>query len=225
MATKSNYNTCRITALSLACGLVLVGLYGCKKERPEPAEPESSNDVSLFTPVADTSESPIEAARSLFTEPTANLKNIINQAKTWQPSFESWWGKIAPDFTLTDIEGNVHKLSNYRGKAVLVVFWTTWVPTCKLEIPHLKELRDGVPEEQLAVLGISNELPAPLKEFASAQGINHTVLSSSGTTLPAPFGQVEYVPSSFFVDSEGRIKLAVTGLVPADDAKAIVEAN
>ena len=225
MATKSNYSTCRIAALSLACGLVLVGLYGCKKAPPEPAEPESPNDVSLSTPVADTSESPIEVARSLFTEPTANLKNIINQAKTWQPSFKSWWGKIAPDFTLTDIEGNVHKLSNYRGKAVLVVFWTTWVPTCKLEIPHLKELRDGVPEDQLAILGISNELPAPLKEFASAQGINYTVLSNSGTTLPAPFGEVEYIPSSFFVDSEGRIKLAATGLVPADDAKAIVEAN
>ena len=116
MGTKSNYHTCKITALSLALGLVLAGLCGCKKEPPQPAEPESSNDVSLFTPAADTSESPIETARSLFTEPTANVKNIIDQAKTWQPAFESWRGKIAPDFTLTDIEDQVHQLSNYRGR-------------------------------------------------------------------------------------------------------------
>jgi peroxiredoxin len=140
------------------------------------------------------------------------------------PSFEEWWGKPAPDFTLTDIEGKTHKLSDYRGKEVLVEIWATWVPTCKLEIPHLKELRGAFDQNTLAILAISNETPAQLKTFATEQGLNYTVLSRSAD-LPAPFGKAEFGPTSFFIDREGRFKVAGVGVVPAADAKAVVQAK
>jgi peroxiredoxin len=222
MATSRKHSRCSITALILAFVLVLGALSGCKKKQPEPAEGESApNDVAS---PADASTDPLAAATSLFREPRASLQKVIAAAKTWDASFKEWWGKIAPDFTLTDIEGNVHKLSSYRGKEVVVVFWTTWCPTCTLEIPHLRELRDKLSGENLAILSISNEPPALLKEFAAKQKINYTVLSHSGD-LAAPFGEVQYIPSSFFIDPEGRFKLAARGLVPTGDAEAIVQAK
>jgi len=151
------------------------------------------------------------------------LQDIIGAAQTWQPTFEEWWGKLAPDFTLTDIAGNVHKVSSYRGKEIVLVIWATWCPTCKQQIPHLKELRKAYGHDELAILSISNEPPACLKEFAAKENINYTVLLAS--RLPAPFGEVRYIPSSFYIDPEGKFKLAAVGLVPTSDGRAIVQAS
>jgi len=52
--------------------------------------------------------------------------------KTWDVAFASSFGKEAPDFSVKDIEGRTHKLSDYRGRNVVVVFWATWCPACNL---------------------------------------------------------------------------------------------
>ncbi len=205
--------------------LILGGATGCGKKEPEPAEPPASpNDTSALealTPASPTATEPPAASY----EPSVALQNIVKAAKTWDASFRPWWGKIVPaDFTLTDIEGNVHTLSDYRGRNVLVVIWRTWNSTCKLQIPQLKELRSALEEEDLAILAISNESAAVLKESAGQQSINYTVLTGSGE-LPAPFGDVQYAPGSFFIDAQGRVKLAATGLIPTNDAAAIVKAQ
>lgn len=206
----------------VACLSVLaLVLTGCREEAP--VDPNAAS----ATPVSNTEQAsvdPLEVATGLFREPPADVQNIVDAAKTWDVAFKQHWGKIAPDFTLSDIEGNVHTLSDYRGKNVVVVIWATWVSTCKLQVPHLKELRTAFEDKDLAILTISNEPPGVLKEFAEKEGINFTVLSG-GANLPAPFGQVEYAPGSFFIGPRGRFKLASTGLVPAEDAKAIVQAK
>ena len=169
-------------------------------------------------------KSPPRAA-NLFREPKVSIQNIVKAANDrWTPVCQPWWDKPAPDFTLTDIEGQTQKLSDYRGKEVAVVFWATWCGPCKLEVPHLKELRSTFPKEKLAILAISSEPTALVKAFAAEQGINYTVLTSSGS-LPAPFDQVKNIPSTFFVGSDGKFKLAIEGMVPAADAKAIVQAQ
>ena len=222
MSAKDKYGVYAVGVLFLAFVLVVGVFNGCKKETPPPAAPNEAVEPARTAP-ADAAVDPLEAATSLFREPKASLQNVIKAAKTWQPAFEQWWGKLAPDLTLTDIEGNVHKLSSYRGKDVVVVIWTTWCPTCKLEIPHLNELKKTFDQAKLAILSISNEPPALLKEFAEKQSISYTVLS--GSQLPAPFGAVKYIPSSFYIDPEGKFKLAATGLVPTGDAEAIIQAR
>jgi len=222
MATEINNKWIRwiacVSVLALICG----ALTGCKGEEDAPEDPNTAAAPQTVGNMEQASVDPMESAASLFREPTSNLQNIIKAAKTWDSAFNQWWGKIAPDFSLTDINGNVHRLKDYRGKNVFVVVWTTWCPTCKLEIPHLKELRAAFEEKDLAILSISNESPALLKEFATEQGLTYTVLSG-GSNLEAPFGEVQYIPSGFFIDREGRFKLATTGLVPTTDAKAIIQ--
>lgn len=221
MAVRDRKGVLRITALFLAFVAVIGVLHGCKKDEGEQAgAPSQDGNVA---PVA-ARTGPIEAATDLFREPRASLQNIIKAAQTWYPAFETWHGRPAPGFTLADIEGNTHQLSNCRGKNVVVVFFATWCGPCKLEVPHLKELRGAFPKDKLVILGISNEKPDIVKAFVNEHGINYTVLLNPGE-LPAPFGEVTSIPSSFFIDPEGNIKLAVVGMVPTSDAKAIVQAE
>ncbi len=152
------------------------------------------------------------------------LDAIIRAARTWQPAYGSWFGKIAPDFTLTDIKGNKHTLSDYRGKDVLVIFWATWCGPCRMEIPHLIELRQTVGENQMAMLAISNEKPDLVRSFAERAGINYTVLTDPGLT-PPPFNAIRGIPSSFFIGPDGKIKLATEGLISLGEIRAIFAAK
>lgn len=215
------------TATFLVFVLAVAILQGCKREKP--AAPTSSTPAGGVTAVPaankEPAKNPMETAASLFREPKVSIQNIVKAANDrWTPVQQQWWDKPAPDFTLTDIEGQTHKLSEYRGKDVVIVFWTTWVGPCRLEVPHLKELRNTFPKEKLAILAISNEPTALVKGEAEKQGINYTVLTNSGS-LPTPFDQVKVAPTTFFVGADGKFKLAIEGMVPAADAKAVVQAE
>lgn len=219
MVTRSRQSIYFVTASFLVVALGLGILHGCAKQKPS-----QGGGTPPATPAAGTTTDPIEAATSLFSEPKASIQNIVKAAQTWDPSFREWWGKPAPDFALADIEGKTHKLSDYRGKEVVVEIWTTWCPTCKLVIPHMKELRGAFDQDNLAVLAVSNETPAILKAFTTEQSLNYTVLASSAD-LPAPFSKAQYIPTTFFVDREGNFKVAGVGVIPTNDAKAIVQAK
>jgi peroxiredoxin len=215
-----------VSALVLAFLVGLAVLDGCKKTPTQPAPAPKSSTEQPAAPGGATAQGPIEAAKGLFAGSTASLQKAIDEAQTWQPAYDEWRGKIAPDFTLTDIEGNVQTLSSYRGKDVLVVFWATWCGPCKMEVPELIELRKSISPDKLAILAISADEDAPLvKSFASQNQVNYTMLSGAGTTLPSPYADVKAIPSAFFVDPEGKIKLATMGMLPRADINKILDAK
>ena len=154
-----------------------------------------------------------------------SLEYIAETPKTWDIAFASSFGKDAPDFSVDDIEGKTHKLSDYRGRNVVVVFWATWCPACNLEIPHLIELRNMFAEDKLAILAISDEEPEHLKNFAESKDINYTVTSLGDSPLPEPFANVASIPTTFFIDPEGKITFAAVGVVSLADAKVIMNAG
>ena len=154
-----------------------------------------------------------------------SLRDIVESRKTWDTAYTSWYGEQAPDFTVEDIEGKTHKLADYLGRDVLIVFWATWCPACNMEIPHLIELRKMLGEDKLVVLAISNESPERLKQFAASKNINYAVASIDISLLPAPFIGVASIPTTFIVDRNGKIKLAVEGLVSLEEIKVIMQAG
>lgn len=225
MAMRNKHGIYWVTALFLVFVLVLAALHGCKREGKEPNQPTGANDVTTVPAGKDPPADPIQAAANLFREPRPSLQAIIKASEQkWHAVFPEWWGKPAPDFTLADIDGKPHKLSDYRGKDVILVFWATWCGPCKLEIPHLKELRGFYSKDKLAILAVSGEAAALVKGFAAEQQINYTVLLNPGE-LSEPYSKVEFIPSSFFIDSQGNVKLAIRGIVEAGDAKAIIQAQ
>ncbi len=156
-----------------------------------------------------------------------SLGDIVKAARTWRPSYVSWYGKEAPDFTLTALNGKEHKLSDYRGRNVLIIFWTTWCVPCRKEIPYLIELRKTVSGEDLAMLAISNEKLELVQKVVSQLGMNYTVLLEKDN-MPNPFGVMKIfrttgIPCSFFIDPQGKIKLATSGLVSLKEIKAILK--
>jgi peroxiredoxin len=217
MIAQVKNNLVSLTTLSMI--LLVLGLgVACRKKQPSPP-PASPN-----SPTASAEPDALTVAMGGSRETPVSIKKMAAETKNWMPVFEPWWGKIAPDFTLTDIQGNVHTLSKYRGKNVVVFFLRTYNPTCKLELRYLKELRSSFPDGSVVILGISNEPPSVLTDFATAQGIGFAMLSA-GTDLPAPFGSIEVLPTTFFIDPQGRFKLAASGVVSTEDAKTIIEAK
>ncbi|UCF16332.1 MAG: redoxin domain-containing protein [Phycisphaerales bacterium] len=153
------------------------------------------------------------------------LEDVIKTRQTWDVAFEEWFGRAAPDFKLKDIEGVEHKLSDYKGRDVLVVFWATWCPACNVEIPHLIKLRKEFKREELVILAISSETVEHLKHFAAAKGINYSVVPLGENVLPEPFSNVRSIPTNFFIDKNGNVKLAALGLVSLEDSRAILTAE
>lgn len=162
----------------------------------------------------------------------AKLKNADGEShdhmaqpqRTWDDAFTSSFGTEAADFVVEDIDGKTHKLSDYRGRNLVVVFWATWCPACNLEIPHLIELRKTLAKDKLGILAISNEQPEHLKAFAASKNINYT-LATLGESLPQPFASVTSIPTTFFIDPDGKIKYAAVGVVSLEHAKAILNAE
>jgi peroxiredoxin len=194
---------------------MVVFLAGCKKQPSE----QSDRQQALPT------ENVENPAVSL------SLKDLIASRKYWDTAFTSWYGKMAPDFTLTDITGKQHKLSDYRGKDVMLVFWATWCGPCIQEMPHLIELRKTTGEDKLAMLAISYITTRPpnttemVKSVVGRQKINYTVISVDESEVSAPYNQIRGIPCSFFIDPEGKIKLATLGVLSLDTMKAILQAE
>lgn len=154
-----------------------------------------------------------------------SLDDVIESGETWDVTFPEWSGRVAPDFTVTDVDGAEHRLSDYRGRNVLLVFWATWCPACNVEIPHLIGLRKEYKQDDLAILALSNETARHLKSFGATKGINYSVVPLGASALPQPYADVRSIPTSFFIDKSGTIKLAAVGLVSLEDSRAIIEAG
>ena len=125
------------------------------------------------------------------------------------PQFADWVGKAVPDFTVTDLNGEKLQASALRGRRVVLDFWATWCPPCRMEIPHYIRLANETPPDELLIVGISSEDTKTLKRFVDKEGINYPIVSADN--LPAPFDSISAIPTTFFVDRNGRIQNVVVG--------------
>ncbi|HEU0123081.1 MAG TPA: redoxin domain-containing protein [Bryobacteraceae bacterium] len=132
--------------------------------------------------------------------------------------------KSAPDFTLKDADGKVVKLSDYKGKVVLLNFWATWCGPCKIEIPWFVEFEQNYRDKGFAVLGVSMDEDGweSVKPYLAANKVNYRVVIGDDMTAQK-YGGVESLPTSFIVDQEGRTAVVHIGLVSKKDYKNDIE--
>ena len=122
--------------------------------------------------------------------------------------------QTAPDFTLKDATGKTVRLSDYRGKVVLLNFWATWCGPCKIEIPWFMEFEQKHKDQGFAVLGVSMDDDGwdAVKPFLERQRINYRVVMGT-PEIGELYGGVESLPTTFLIDREGRIAKVHIGLV------------
>jgi len=123
-------------------------------------------------------------------------------------------GVAAPNFELATLDGKRVKLSDYRGKAVLLNFWATWCSPCKVEMPWFVEIQKKYGNDGLVILGVAmDDTDTPkIAQFASEMGVNYPVLLGTDK-VSEEYGNVEFLPTSFYIDREGRIVGKGTGLL------------
>ena len=127
-------------------------------------------------------------------------------------------GTVAPDFTLTTLDGKQVKLSDYRGKAVLLNFWATWCGPCKVEIPWFMDLEKQYSSQGLVVLGVAmdDDGKNSVSKFAKEMKIDYTVVLGNDDVADQ-YGGVAGLPTTFYVDRNGKIVKKVEGLAGESD--------
>ena len=122
-------------------------------------------------------------------------------------------GKQAPDFILQDLEGKQVKLSDFRGKAVLLNFWATFCGPCKVEMPWLVELQKQYGPQGLQIVGVALDDAGKdaIEKFTKEMGVNYTILQGKDDVGDA-YGAVG-LPATFYIDRNGKIIDSVLGLV------------
>jgi cytochrome c biogenesis protein CcmG/thiol:disulfide interchange protein DsbE len=134
-------------------------------------------------------------------------------------------GKPAPDFTLKTLDGKTVTLSELRGKAVVLNFWATWCPPCKVELPWFVDFQKKYGPQGLQIIGISEDEGSKDKvaEFVKEMGVNYTVAVDDDTVY-RKYGDVEDLPTTFYIDRSGKIVQFAMGLVDRDEIEDKVKA-
>ena len=124
------------------------------------------------------------------------------------PALEN--GAVPPDFTVTDIAGSEVTLSKLKGSVVLLDFWATWCPPCRVEVPHLLEIqkRFGGAKFVLISVSLDRDLDAA-RRFVREKEMNwvHVIDRQAARDLAEKY-EVSYIPSTFVIDRRGKVAAA-----------------
>lgn len=115
-------------------------------------------------------------------------------------------GAVAPDFSLTSIDGDQLRLSDYRGKPVILNFWATWCPPCRAELPALEEIWQQYDENVIVLAVDQGESPQTVANFTREQvPVTFPVLLDIDQSVGDGYW-VNSLPTTFFIDADGVIQ-------------------
>src|SRR5271167_1710355 len=120
---------------------------------------------------------------------------------------------IAPDFSLESLDGKTMRLSDLRGKAVLLNFWATWCGPCKIEMPWFVDLQKQYGPQGLQIVGVAMDDASKedIAKFAKDMGVNYPILIGK-EAVGDQYGGVPALPETFFIGRDGKIVDKIMGL-------------
>jgi len=147
----------------------------------------------------------MKSFRILFSVSLVALAATFASAATVAPS-------PAPEWTLNDVDGNPVSFAQFKGKTVVIDFWATWCPPCRVEIPGYIEMQNEYAKDDLVIIGVSLDRKGPevVKSFMEKHGMNYVVVMGNEKTVEA-FGGFRGIPTTFIVDRDGNIRDKKTG--------------
>ena len=120
---------------------------------------------------------------------------------------------VAPDFSLETLDGPSMRLSDLRGKAVLLNFWATWCGPCKIEMPWFVDLQKQYGPQGLQIVGVAMDDASKedIGKFAKDMGVNYPILIGK-EAVGEQYGGVNALPETFLIGRDGKIVDKIIGL-------------
>ncbi len=132
----------------------------------------------------------------------------------------------AQEFAVTDAKGKTHRLSDYRGKWVLVNFWATWCPPCLEEMPDLGAIYDARRQKDLVVIGIAMDYrdSTEVVEFADNMLVSYPIVLGD-KSVTQQFARVRGLPTTLIYDPSGQLVKSHVGAITRKQIEAIIDAR
>ena len=131
-------------------------------------------------------------------------------------------GRKAPELALKDLDGNMVKLSSFRGKNVVLVFWASWCPDCRAEVPMLKEMYSKADPDKVVFVSVSFDRTLDaVKDFVAEQELPGVQLYDPSGKKDSPVSaafHVKWIPSLYLIGPDGRIALSTVMAQKVDAA-------
>jgi len=131
---------------------------------------------------------------------------------------------MAPDFALSNLEGKTIRLSDFKGKVIILDFWATWCPPCRAEIPHFNKLHQIYSDKGLAVVGISVDEGGKnvVKPFVEEFKIPYPILLGN-EKVARDFGGIRGIPTTFIINKNGEIIKKLVGYHDQEEFESIIK--
>jgi thiol-disulfide isomerase/thioredoxin len=132
---------------------------------------------------------------------------------------------VANEFSFKDMQGKIQRLSDYKGKWVLVNFWATWCPPCLEEIPDLVEMHNAHKESDFAVIGIAMSSGVDsVNAFAKQMEISYPIVYGNDQ-IAAQIGKINALPTSYLYDPSGKLVSYQSGAVTRNDIENFIRSR
>jgi cytochrome c biogenesis protein CcmG/thiol:disulfide interchange protein DsbE len=129
----------------------------------------------------------------------------------------------APPFEVTTLDGRLISSDSLAGKVVLVNFWATWCPPCRLEMPGIERVWQARRQDGFVVLGLSTDQTGAdgVRAFLQERGVTYPIAMATPSIVRA-FGGYRGLPTSFLIDRDGTIRYRITGFYAEPALRAAV---
>jgi peroxiredoxin len=132
-------------------------------------------------------------------------------------------GDYAPDFSLVDLDGEKHQLSEYIGQGVFLNFWGTWCAPCKKEMPAMGRQYEVYKDQGVQILAVNiAESDLKVRTFAEQYGMTFPTLIDTTKSVMQAYN-VKPLPTTLLINPEGKIVKIITGEMSEDDIKGYME--
>lgn len=140
----------------------------------------------------------------------AGASNLFELAGITQPATPV----PAPDFSLATLGDDAAKLSDYRGKVVLLNFWATWCTPCREEMPAMEALWDQLKADGFVILAVSGDKGSPKKvqKYVDSMALSFPILLDPSGDVRATY-EVPGLPTSYLIGKDGKIAGRVIGII------------
>jgi len=132
-------------------------------------------------------------------------------------------GNPAPDFVLTDMQGQKHQLSDYRGQGVFLNFWGTWCPPCKKEMPYINNQYQQFKDKGVQVLSVDiQESELAVQQFADRYNLQFPIMIDKDKEVMTTYG-IDPLPATFLIDKNGKVVKYYTGELTEKKVREFME--